>query len=175
MGALRAVPAIERIVVVLGSEADRIRAEANLEGTEVVVAADWDEGIAASLRAGVAAMGDADAIVITLGDQPLITPEAVTAVLARLADAPAARATFAEAPGHPVAIRREMFGELAKLRGDTGARELLEASGVLAVECEGLADGADIDRPGDLEAVARSLQAAQVCVDDAGYDLPGRG
>jgi CTP:molybdopterin cytidylyltransferase MocA len=162
LGTLHAVPELGRIVVVLGAEAERIRDATKLEGAEVVVAREWPEGIAASLRAGVAAAGDAEAIVIVLGDQPLITPAAVKAVLAALGDAPAARATFDGAPGHPVAIRRGLFEELAALRGDSGARELLEAHGVTAVECAGLADGADVDRPGDLEAIARSMQAAEV-------------
>ena len=157
-----AVPVIERTVVVLGCEAERVRGRVNLAGADVVIAADWSEGIAASLRAGVEAVAEADALVITLGDQPLITPAAVRAVLDRLADAPAARATFEGAPGHPVAIRSELFGEIAKLRGDSGARDLLEASGVVVVECGGLADGADVDRPGDLDAIARTLQAAEV-------------
>ncbi len=162
LATLRAVPAIGRTVVVLGCEAERVVADVDLTGAEVVVAADWREGIAASLRAGVSALAGADAIVITLGDQPLITPQAVAAVLDRLADAPAARATFDGAPGHPVAIRRELFDAIAQLRGDSGARDLLETSGVVAVECGELADGADIDEPADLRTIARRLQAAEV-------------
>ena len=50
-----AVPVIERTVVVLGCEAERVRGRANLDGTDVVFAADWSEGISASLRAGVEA------------------------------------------------------------------------------------------------------------------------
>ena len=59
--ALRAVPALDRIVVVLGADAEDVRRGADLSGTEIVVADEWGEGIAASLRAGVAALAEAGA------------------------------------------------------------------------------------------------------------------
>lgn len=151
---MRAVLAIERIVVVLGSEAKAVRARADLSGADVVVAPDWEEGIAASLRAGVDALTDADAAVITLADQPLVTPQAIAAVLDRLdGPAPAVRATYGGVPGHPVAIKRELFADVARLRGDHGARDLLEMHGVVGVECGHLARNDDVDTPADLEAL----------------------
>ena len=64
---------------------------------------------------------------IVLGDQPMITPQVIAAVLDRVdGPRPAARATFAGAPGHPVAGERSLFAELAELSGDEGARALLE-------------------------------------------------
>jgi molybdenum cofactor cytidylyltransferase len=152
--AVRAVPAIERVVVVLGAEADRVRAGADLDGAEVVVAEDWSEGISASLRAGVAALADAEAVVVVLADQPLLTPQAIAAVLDRLdSPAPAARAVFDGRPGHPVVIKRELFARIATLRGDEGARDVLELAGVLNVECGGLTSGHDVDTRADLEAI----------------------
>jgi molybdenum cofactor cytidylyltransferase len=154
---MRAVPAIERIVVVLGAESETVRAKVDLSGTESVVAPDWNEGIAASLRAGIAALSDADAAVVTLADQPLVTPQAIEAVLERLdGSAPAVRATYGGVPGHPVAITRELFAEFARLRGDQGARDLLEAHGVASVECGLFARNDEVDTPADLEALRRS-------------------
>ena len=154
--AVRDAPGITRVVVVLGAEAEAVAAGVDLSGTETVVALDWEEGIAASLRAGIAAVSDADAVVVILGDQPGVTRKAVDAVLRRVCESAttAARATYDGVPGHPVAIRRELFGEVARLRGDLGARDLLEAHGVVAVECGDLARPDDIDTPADLEALA---------------------
>ena len=80
--ALAAVPAVERIVLVLGARADEIRARVDLHGAEVVIADDWAEGQAASLRAGLTALDDTDGALILLGDQPGMTPAAIEAVLA---------------------------------------------------------------------------------------------
>jgi CTP:molybdopterin cytidylyltransferase MocA len=153
--AMSAVPAIERIVVVLGANSDLIRARADLDGVDVVVAGDWAEGVSASLRAGIAALRDAEAVVVTLADQPLITPQVIAAVV-DLGDSrlPAARATYGGHIGHPVLIKRELFARIAELAGDTGARDLLEEAGVAKVECGHLADPHDVDTADDLAALA---------------------
>lgn len=151
---LWAVPAIERIVVVLGAEAERVRAEADLGGVDAVVADDWEKGISASLRAGISALADADAVVVVLADQPLITPQVIAVVLDHIESSKlAARAVFDGEPGHPVAIKRALFEEVMALDGDAGARDLLENVGVAKVECGHLASAHDVDTRDDLVAI----------------------
>lgn len=153
LAAIAAVPALERIVVVLGAAADEILARVDLHGAEPVVCADWAEGQGASLRAGAAALPDAEAILITLGDQPRITPQVIAGVLDHRG-ADAVRATYAGRPGHPVLLERPILGRLPELRGDTGARALLAGSRVREWECGHLCDAADVDTPEDLRALA---------------------
>ena len=152
--AVEAVPAIERIVVVLGARADEIRAGVDIGSAEVVVCEDWASGQAASLRCGIEAVGGADAVVLTLGDMPKITPQ----VIARFADLAAehgprtrARAVFDGAPGHPVALGSDYFADVAALQGDVGAREVLKRIGAYPIECGHLCAGIDIDTPEALE------------------------
>jgi molybdenum cofactor cytidylyltransferase len=149
--ALAAVGRLDRVVVVLGARADEVRAGADLAGAEIVVCAEWADGMGASLRHGLAALQDADEVVIVLADQPFITP----AVVARVRAAPgdAARAVYDGAPGHPVVIRRPVLARTGELRGDSGFRDLLTA--VTEVECADLADPTDIDTREDLEVVRR--------------------
>ncbi len=147
---MQAVRAIERIVVVLGSEAERVRSEVDLSGVDVVVAQDWADGISASLRTGIAALAEADAVVLTLGDQPRVGAEAIEAVLA--AGAPA-RAVYDGAPGHPVLIGRDLFPEVARLTGDQGARDVLANHGVTEVDLTALGGSQDVDTPADLESL----------------------
>jgi CTP:molybdopterin cytidylyltransferase MocA len=153
--AVEAVPAIERIVVVLGARADEIRAAVDFGSAEVVVCEDWDSGQAASLRCAVAAVAaDADAIVVTLGDMPRVTPD-VIAAFADLAvqhgSQTRARAVFDGSPGHPVALGSAYFDDLLALEGDVGARELLKRIGADAIEVGHLCSGIDIDTPEALE------------------------
>jgi CTP:molybdopterin cytidylyltransferase MocA len=97
--------ACDRVVVVLGARAEEVRRGVRLDGVEVVVCPDWAEGTFASLRCGLAALGDApDAVVVALGDQPTLTRARIDAVLAD--GAPLARALDGGAPSHPVVIRR---------------------------------------------------------------------
>jgi CTP:molybdopterin cytidylyltransferase MocA len=154
---IEAVPAIERVVVVLGARADEVRAGVDLGATEVVVCEDWAAGQSASLKTGIAAIaGDADAAVITLGDMPRVTPQ----VISRFADLAAehgararARAVYDGVPGHPVVLGSAYFDAVAEIEGDIGARELLRSIGVERIDCSGLCSAVDIDTPADLEAL----------------------
>ncbi len=152
--AVEAVPAIERIVVVLGARAEEVRAGVDLGLAEPVVCADWAEGQAASLRCGIAAVAGADAAVLTLGDMPRITPQ-VIARFADLADRHGsrarARAVYDGKPGHPVVLGSAYFDQIAQLRGDVGAREVLKAIGAVAIECSHLCSAVDVDTPEALE------------------------
>jgi molybdenum cofactor cytidylyltransferase len=154
LDALAAVPTVERIVVVLGARAEQIRTGADLSGTEIVVAPNWESGISASLQAGIAAVDTAEAALVTLADQPMITPQVIAAVIGRIdGPAPAARATYDGRPGHPVLIKRELFAEVLELEGDAGAGDLLELAGVAKVECGRLASDHDVDTRDDLLAI----------------------
>jgi len=152
--AVEAVPAIEKIVVVLGARSAEIRAGVDFGSAEAVVCEDWDSGQAASLRCGIAAVQDAEAVVVTLGDMPRITPQ----VIARFADLAdefgehtRARGVFDGAPGHPVALGSAYFAEISELRGDVGARDMLKRIGAFPIECGHLCSGIDIDTPQALE------------------------
>jgi molybdenum cofactor cytidylyltransferase len=147
--ALAAVAALSPRVVVLGHAAQEILAAVDLQGAEPVVCDGWREGQAASLRCGVAALGDVDAAVVVLGDQPRITPAAVDRVAAA-AGAEAARAAYAGRPGHPVLLGRGLLDRVGELRGDVGFRELLDGASIREVEVGGLADPTDIDTQEEL-------------------------
>jgi len=144
-----AVPALERIVVVLGARAEEIQARIDFSGVEVVVASDWEEGAAASLRAGVAALADCRAVIVTLGDQPLITPQVIVRFLDERGPA---RASYDGVPGHPVKLTPALMRRVAGLHGDVGGRELLR--GARLVECGHLCLPDDVDTAEDLARVA---------------------
>jgi molybdenum cofactor cytidylyltransferase len=143
-------PAIDRVVVVLGAHAGRILMEADLLGADPVVCPDWAEGRSASLRAGIEALPEADAFVVTLGDQPLVNPAAVARIAA---EAGTCRAAYHGRPGHPVRLTREDAERARAQRGDRGARDVL--GGARLVECADLSSPDDVDTVEDLEALTR--------------------
>jgi molybdenum cofactor cytidylyltransferase len=119
----------------------------------VLKAPDWDDGLSASLRAGLKAVGDADAALVMLGDMPRVP----ASVLPPLVDAVrmgawAAAPVFGGRRGHPVVFSAALYPRLLALSGDQGAGRLL------AGMAEGLAlvaapdDGVlyDVDTPCDL-------------------------
>jgi molybdenum cofactor cytidylyltransferase len=146
---------VDRVVVVLGHDADTLRQSAGL-GTDprvaVVVNADWAEGMASSLRCGIAACADAEAAIVALGDQPGIDrPLVARLVDAFRAGAPLAVPVQGEERGHPVLFARALFSELLAVRGDLGAREVVARHWAAAAKVPGK-HLADIDTPSDYEA-----------------------
>ena len=144
------------VVVVLGAAADEVRPLC--DGAQVVVAPDWDSGMAASLRAGLAAL-DGEACVVALVDQPGVTPEVVHRLRsAHEAGAPAAVASYDGHPRNPVLLDRSVWSAVAATAtGDEGARGWLRAHPGLVVEvdCSDAGSPRDLDTPQDLDAHRR--------------------
>ena len=120
-----------------------------------VVNPEHEEGIGASLRAGVrAAAAGTEAFLIALADMPLVPPGLIAALLARHREA--GKAIVAPVRrgrrGHPVLIGAALRDELLGLRGDAGARGLLAAHPGLVATVETEDEGVlfDVDRADDL-------------------------
>ena len=128
------------ILVVVGHRADDIRAALAGRPVAFVPAADYAEGLAASLRAGITALpGEARAALICLGDMPLVTARVIERLIeaydpdeGRLIAVPMHRGR----PGNPVLWDRRFFPEMAALSGDGGARRLLDAHPEAIVEVD---------------------------------------
>jgi CTP:molybdopterin cytidylyltransferase MocA len=144
---------VGRVVVVLGSGADEIAGAVNLHGADALVCARWDEGQSASLACGLAELADCEAVVVTLGDQPRVSADAIRRVIAARNGAAAVRATYGGNPGHPVLLERDLFEQLRNVTGDKGARNLLLSVQVLDVPCDDLGGGEDVDTPAELDAL----------------------
>jgi CTP:molybdopterin cytidylyltransferase MocA len=146
-------PGVGSSVVVVGAEAEEVVQRVDLHGLEPVVCARWQEGQSASLACGLAALGECEAVVVTLGDQPRLSPEAIGRVVAARGRAPAVRATYGGLPGHPVLLERELFARVRDVTGDHGARNLLLSVGTTEVACDDLGGGEDVDTPDQLAAL----------------------
>jgi molybdenum cofactor cytidylyltransferase len=146
------------VVVVTGH--DREQVEAALAGKPVtlVPAADYAEGLSASLKAGLAALPpEVEGFVICLGDMPLVSGAGIDRLLGAF-DPEEGRAvvmpTFQGQHGNPVLWSREFLPEMMALTGDQGARRLLRrhAERVSEVEMPDDAVLRDFDTPEALAA-----------------------
>ena len=150
---------VETVFLVTGAEAAAVAARADGVARVVVVkAADHAQGMAASLRAGIAALpGDAAAVLIFLGDMPDIPTDVAPRLIAALAGgAPAAVPVFEGRRGHPAAFARALFTDLLALEGDRGARDLLAQLGdrLVSVEASGPGILVDVDTRDQLETMS---------------------
>jgi molybdenum cofactor cytidylyltransferase len=155
LAAARAAP-VEGVTVVTGADAEAVAAAVAAfdPAIRLVHAPDHASGMAASLRAGIAGLeADVEAAFVFLGDMPRV-PHAVLAPLAEAvaAGAPAAAPTFQGRRGNPVVLARALFGEVAQLHGDVGARPILQRLGTAVALVATDDDGVlfDVDVRGDL-------------------------
>jgi molybdenum cofactor cytidylyltransferase len=152
---------VQSVIVVTGHQAEQV--EKALHGLKVkfVRNPDFAEGLASSVKAGVAAVaGNADGAVICLGDMPLISSNLIDRLIEAFAPD---RGHLIAVPvsdnkrGNPVLWSRRFFNELMTLNGDIGARHLIarHSEAVAEVPVEGFGAFLDIDTPQTLEAARR--------------------
>lgn len=142
------------LIVVVGAEALRVRLTLRRArcGARVVMNARWQEGMAASLRLGVAAAAPGTkAVLLLLVDQPLVDAAAVARLVAAWRRRPgvAAAARYDDRAGVPAVLPRRYWHALKSLRGDEGARALLR--GRASITLVDMPEAAlDVDTPADV-------------------------
>jgi molybdenum cofactor cytidylyltransferase len=144
---------VDRIVVVTGHEPGRIREALEGRNVELVHNQEYSEGIASSIRTGVAALGqDVDGALIALADMPCVGVE----VLDRLIDAFTSDGelsifipVFGRKRGNPVLWSAEHFPELLALSGDVGGKVIWRrrSESICYVDVGSAAINIDIDTP----------------------------
>jgi CTP:molybdopterin cytidylyltransferase MocA len=144
---------LDEVFVVLGAQADEIRARVDFGRARVVVNEDHESGMASSLRAGLSALGaDVEAAMVILGDQP-DGPGRIDRLLEleRESGLPAAALSFGGLLHPPVLLRRDLWGDLMALEGDVGCRAIIRARPELVakLDVEGLNHPVDVDTPED--------------------------
>jgi CTP:molybdopterin cytidylyltransferase MocA len=134
-------PGIERVVAMLGHEADRVAREAGLPpDLAVVVNPRYGEGMLTSIQAGLDAAEAAgvDGVLIHPVDHPLVDVAAVDrVVLALRGGAPIAVASHAGHRGHPAGFARAAWPALRAAPADRGARAVLADHPDWVVHVEG--------------------------------------
>ncbi len=142
---------VRRVVLVTGADPSLGAGRADLLRVQ---AEDWDNGMAASLRAGIGALpADSLGAFLFLGDMPRV-PRCAPAALAQAlrAGAQAAAPVFDGQRGHPVLVCAALYPALMRLSGDEGARSVLTGLGDQLALVVAPDDGVlfDVDRPEDL-------------------------
>jgi len=145
------------VCVVLGAHAGEIRTHLTHAGILVVDNADWRTGMASSIRAGISAVLEAspglEALLVTPGDLPALAAGDIVALAGlHRSSGLVSAARYAGRLGAPAVFGRSHLGDLMNLKGDQGARRILNAdpSKVAAADLPSLAF--DLDTPSDYAA-----------------------
>lgn len=124
----------DSVLLVLGHEFERVlEALAGItddEKLKIIINKEYESGMSASLRAGLRHAKDAecDAVAFLLGDMPFIDAKLLSTVITHYRSS-SCRLCYVQAgghPGHPVVVRRDLFDEFLKIRGDKGGKEIIQ-------------------------------------------------
>ena len=147
----------DHVITVVGHDASNVLRCMHANSGFVVVNDAYRSGLGSSIAAAARACPkQADALLLLLADQVLVTESHLSSLLDRWSGAPdeIVATGYAGTEGPPVLLPRATFAELRRLRGDTGARALFRDSR-FRLQCVPFDDAAvDIDTPADLDALA---------------------
>ena len=152
------------VTVVVGAHAKDMTHLLAHSPASVMVNRHWEEGMGSSLRFGVAALPPAcEAVLVLLGDQVAVTADD----LRRLATAwkgeesLIAASVYEQRVGVPAIFPRLSFSELAELRGDQGARAVLERNAYRLTRVPMPSAAIDLDTPEDLAVLTERFKQPQ--------------
>lgn len=150
------------VTVVLGAHAETIKANLPNRDIQVVSNRDWQEGIASSIRARIAALPNkAEAALILLCDQPMIPKATLSALTERWRQNPVSiiASRYNGTHGVPAIFPRPFFAELLELKGDRGAKQVINAHPERLETVPVPEAGIDIDTPENLHTLLSEYRA----------------
>lgn len=158
----------EPITVVLGSNADRIRQEINDLPLHIVENKQWSAGMSSSIRAGMKKLTTVnqhlDAVIVTLGDQPMLTSSKLNQLIEtyQITQSSAIASAYANTLGVPALFSHILFPELLNLTAKVGAKNLIERY-IEQVEQVSFPEGAfDLDTPEDYQQLCSKQNKPRV-------------
>lgn len=148
---------VDRITVVLGVHADKIRRSVDLSAVTVVMNRDYEQGQLSSLVAAIdATPQNTHAILVALTDMPFITQETVNRIVRRFTQtqSPIIVPVLRGKRGHPVLFANSVFDDLRNAPRDQGARYVLHSNEDKVLEVSVTDEGivTSIDTPDDYQS-----------------------
>ena len=141
------------VIVVLGARATELSPLLRHSSASLVINRDWREGLASSIRAGIARLPPScAAVMLVLADQACVTAEDLRRLAGAWRRQPLgiAAAQYGATVGVPAIFPQHVFGELSELKGDSGARVLLKRHADRLAKVFMPSAAFDLDTPDDL-------------------------
>ncbi len=120
---------IDDLIVVLGYQAEQVKRDLVDKNLKIIVNPEYEYGLSKSLRCGLKMVSrDAVAVLLTLGNRPLMQPEVVKQLIRTYKgmEAPIIVPTFSRIRGHPIMFDKLLIPELMKVTGNIGGRKVLK-------------------------------------------------
>lgn len=143
------------VAVIVGAAREEVGAEIRDLAVEILPNDSWECGIGTSIRAGVRALQDCDALILLACDQPHVSAELIRQLIARQEETQKSMvaSAYAGTLGIPALFTRACFDRLLSLGDKQGAKALLLAPPDAVASVDFPAGALDIDTPTDYQAL----------------------
>ena len=147
------------VIVVLGANADLVATEIDKSKVHVIKNSEWEEGMASSLRIGLKTLQkifpSAEGVIFMVCDQPHVSAELLNDLInTHLGSCkPIVTCNYGETIGPPAFFHKSLFAELMKLKGDAGAKKVIQQHGDKVATVLFTKGKIDIDTKEDYEAL----------------------
>ena len=151
------------VYVVLGASAETIQAQLPQLDIKIVHNALWQEGMASSIRVGLntakAQNPVLDGVMFVVCDQPYITENTITDLLQlqEEKDTPMAAAYYDDIMGTPALFHHTVFDEILSLKGDIGAKKIIQSRPEEVAKLHFEKGLLDIDTKEDYQALLKEI------------------
>jgi len=150
----------EPVIVVLGSNADKMRSEISSLPVVVVENLLWTVGMSASIKTGMEllyTLPHLEAVVLTLCDQPFISPQIINQLVEtyHFTNKPIIACQYADTLGVPAIFDHSLFAELTALQGTQGAKQIIYSHIHQVIPISFPQGAVDIDTPEDYQQLSK--------------------
>ncbi|WP_291246823.1 nucleotidyltransferase family protein [Flavobacterium sp.] len=120
------------VIAVLGANADLIQTNLDIPGLDIILNENWAEGMASSIRKGLYSMNEmypqVDGVIVLVGDQPYINNQHINQLIdsQNKSGLPISACSYAGIMGTPALFYKTVFPELMLLKGDIGAKKIIQ-------------------------------------------------
>lgn len=120
------------VIIVLGANAEQVSKEIDKVKAVTIINSEWEEGMASSIRNGLNELlfisPSTDAVILMVCDQPYVSSNLINDLIKTQKETgkPIVTCDYGETIGPPALFDKSLFHELMKLKGDAGARKIIQ-------------------------------------------------
>lgn len=152
---------LDKVITVLGGNAQQIQAEIDFSKFEVIIHPRWEDGMTSSLQNGLKHLienNDIEAIIILLSDQPFVDEIMINKLIDRYkkSDKTIIASRYGGTLGVPVLFDKKHFKRLLELKESDGAKKVIFENPDDVEEIDFPLGEIDIDTLDDYEKLKKS-------------------
>jgi molybdenum cofactor cytidylyltransferase len=151
---------VQSIILVLGSGFEYVMNEIDISGLYIIKNDNWETGIASSIVSGINALYDIvplpDATILMVCDQPFVTGSLLDELIAaqKTTGKPIIASKYEDTIGTPALFHKSFFRQLIGLKGDSGAKKIMQQYPDAVATIHFPLGSIDIDTPDDYESLS---------------------